>query len=222
MSASTQTPTREAALALLLRQGEATAAQLAELLCVSVQVMRRHLRSLEDDGLVASSPSGEGPGRPSNHWHLTPAGHDQFPNGSDHFALGLLTSLADSLPADTVQTLLRQQAIAKALDYRRQIGTGSLPERLERLVELRCSEGYVSDCHPEPDGLSWCMSEFHCSVSRLAEQFPVLCDQELQQMRHTFPDCSVERVHWRLEAGHSCGFRITPDNGGSSQLSQDG
>lgn len=222
MSASTQAPTREAALALLLRQGEATAAKLAELLGVSVQIMRRHLRSLEDDGLVASSSSGEGPGRPSNHWHLTAEGHDQFPNGSETFAIGLLTSLADSLPADTVQTLLRQQAIAKALDYRRRIGTGTLRERLERLVELRCNEGYVSDCHPEPDGLSWCMSEFHCSVSRLAEQFPVLCDQELQQMRHTFPDCSVERVHWRLESGHSCGFRITPLGAEAAQFSQDG
>jgi DeoR family suf operon transcriptional repressor len=45
---------------------------------------------------------------------------------------------------------------------------------------------------------------------RIAEQFPCVCDQELQLIRHTFPDCQVERVHWRLEAGHSCGFRLTP------------
>jgi DeoR family suf operon transcriptional repressor len=222
MSASTQAPTRDAALALLLRQGEATAAQLAALLGVSVQIMRRHLRSLEDDGLVASSPSAEGPGRPSNHWHLTPEGHDRFPDGSEHFALGLLSSMATSLPADTVQKLLRQQAMAKALDYRRLIGSGTLVERLERLVELRCDEGYVSECHPEPDGPSWCMSEFHCSVSRLAEQFPILCDQELHQMRHTFPDCLVERVHWRLEGGHSCGFRITPREASGPETGRDG
>ena len=47
MSVSAQAPTREAALSLMLRQGELTAAQLAEALQVSVQVMRRHLRSLE-------------------------------------------------------------------------------------------------------------------------------------------------------------------------------
>jgi DeoR family suf operon transcriptional repressor len=39
-------PTREAVLALLLRHGEATAADLAERLSVSVQAMRRHLRGL--------------------------------------------------------------------------------------------------------------------------------------------------------------------------------
>ncbi len=222
MSASTQAPTREAALALLLRQGEATATQLAELLDVSVQVMRRHLRSLEEEGLVEASPSAEGPGRPSNHWHLTTQGHAQFPDGSEHFALGLLQSMASSLPPDTVEKLLRQQAHAKALVYRSQVGEGSLTERLERLVELRRREGYVSECRPDTDGLSWCMSEFHCSVSRIAEQFPVVCDQELQQMRHTFPDCTVERVHWRLEGGHSCGFRLIPRSGSPVETGADG
>lgn len=209
MSASTQAPTREAALTLLLRQGAATAAQLADLLEVSVQVMRRHLRSLEEDGLVESSPAADGPGRPSNHWRLTAEGHGRFPDGNEQFALGLLQSMTASLPPDTVQKLLGQQATTKALDYRRQIGEGPLPERLERLVELRRREGYLSECRRE-DALSWCMSEFHCSVSRIAEQFPGVCDQELRQMRLTFPDCTVERVHWRLEGGHSCGFRITP------------
>ncbi len=213
MSASAQAPTREAALSLLLRLGEATATELASSLEVSVQVMRRHLRSLEEEGLVEASPAAEGPGRPSNHWQLTPAGHGQFPDGHEQFAMGLLQSMASSLPPDTVQKLLRQQALAKAVIDRQRIGEGTLTERLDRLVELRRSEGYVSECRREDDGLSWCLSEFHCSVSRLAEQFPVLCDQELRQMRHTFPDCSVERVHWRLEGGHSCGFRLTPRDG---------
>jgi DeoR family suf operon transcriptional repressor len=210
MSASTQAPTREAALTLMLRQGEITAAQLADQLGVSVQVMRRHLRSLEEDGLVAASPAPEGPGRPSNRWHLTTAGRGQFPDGSEHFALGLLSSMASSLPAEMVDQLLKQQAADKASDYRRQIGAGTVQQRLERLVELRRREGYVAEFRPDPDGQGWLMSEFHCSVMKIAEQFPCVCDQELQLIRHTFPDCHVERVHWLLEGGHACGFRLQP------------
>jgi DeoR family suf operon transcriptional repressor len=217
MSPSTQAPTREAALSLLLRAGEATAAQLAESLGVSVQVMRRHLRSLEEDGLVEASPASEGPGRPSNHWRLTPQGHDHFTDGSEHFALGLLGSIAASLPPGTVQELLERQAQDKALHYLHQIGTGSLTTRVERLVELRRREGYVAECRPDPEGSGWLMSEFHCSVSRIAEQFPVICEQELALIRHTFPDCRVERVHWRLEGGHSCGFHLQPESGGRPQ-----
>ena len=201
-------PTRDAVLTLLLRQGEATAADLAAQLVVSVQVMRRHLRSLEEDGLVVASPSAEGPGRPSNRWGLTREGRSRFPDGSEHFALGLLDSLAASLPAQTVAELLGQQAATKAAIYRQNIGSGSLAERIERLVDLRRRDGYVAEFHRDSEGPGWVMSEFHCSVMRIAEQFPQVCDQELQLIRHTFPDCQVDRVHWRLEGGHSCGFRL--------------
>ncbi|MEB3270733.1 MAG: iron-sulfur cluster biosynthesis transcriptional regulator SufR [Synechococcus sp.] len=219
-AAATPTPTREAALTLLLRQGEATAAELADHLGVSVQAMRRHLRSLEEDGLVEACASQEGPGRPSNRWHLTSQGHDHFPDGSEHFALGLLQSIRDSLPPGSLRLLLDRQAREKADLYRNRIGGGTLHERLERLVELRRHEGYVAelqrdaglDAQPAGGGApeSWILSEFHCSVMRIAEEFPLICDQELQLIRRTFPDCQVERVHWRLQEGHSCGFRLTP------------
>jgi len=207
---SVQAPTRTAALALLLRKGEATAAELADSLAVSVQVMRRHLRSLEEDGLVQACPAAEGPGRPSNRWHLTGKGQGQFPDGSEYFALSLLESMAGSLPPELVQNLLEHQALQKACNYRDLVGKGTLQERLERLVDLRRDEGYVAECRADGDG--WVMSEFHCSVMRIAEQFPCVCDQELQLIRHTFPDCQVERVQWRFEQGHSCGFRLVPSD----------
>ena len=212
-------PTREAVLSQLLRQGEATAAELARSLGVSVQVMRRHLRHLEEDGLVEALTPHEGPGRPSNHWHLTSHGHDHFPDGSEGFALGLLHSIASSLPPDTLRTLLDQQAREKAQQYRHSIGEGPLQQRLERLMQLRREEGYLAELrhaipgNAEPLGDQWILSEFHCSVMRIAEEFPVVCDQELQLLRHTFPDCQVERVHWRLDEGHSCGFRLSPLHG---------
>ena len=218
MSASAQTqarrmageplPTREALLAILLRQGEATAADLATQVAVSVQITRRHLRSLEDDGLVEASPSAEGPGRPSNRWRLTSTGQGHFPDGSATFALGLLTSLAGELPDQALQQLLERQARQQAEEYRERLGNGGIPERLIRLVDLRKAEGYEAECVADADG--WVFREFHCSVMRIAEQFPCVCDQELQLLRHTFPDCQIERIHWRLESGHSCGFRLTP------------
>lgn len=207
-SSATSISTREAVLSVLLRHGQATAADLASRLQVSVQAMRRHLRGLEEAGLVEASSGGEGPGRPSNHWQLTARGQAHFPDGSEDFALALLESMAGSLPAGTVQALLEQQAHDKACSYRHQLGRGSLQQRLERLVELRRNEGYVAECCADGDG--WVISEFHCSVMRIAEQFPCICDQELQLLRQTFPDCQVERVHWRLEQGHSCGFRLLP------------
>ncbi|QNG27374.1 iron-sulfur cluster biosynthesis transcriptional regulator SufR [Synechococcus sp. HK01-R] len=212
MGAHAQAPTRETTLTLLLRQGQVSAADLAGQLGISVQAMRRHLRSLEDDGLVESKPMTAGPGRPSNIWRLTALGHQHFPDGSESFALGLLNSMAATLSPEAMASLLSQQALEKASRYRQRVGSGPLRERIATLAELRRQEGYVTELEPDPDGHGWCLSEFHCSVQRIAEEYPVVCDQELQLIRHTFPDCQVERVHWRLEKGHSCGFRITPDH----------
>ena len=110
---SSPASTHEAALTLLLRQGEASAAELAKQLGVSVQVMRRHLRSLERDELVEASPQSGGPGRPSNRWRLTAQGRGRFPDGSEHFALGLLQSLSTALPPEQVKGLLWWQSGAQ-------------------------------------------------------------------------------------------------------------
>lgn len=206
--AQAQPNTRKGILAILLRLGEATANDIATRLKISVQVTRRHLRGLEDEGLIEGSSSAEGPGRPSYHWQLTSQGHAQFADGSESFALTLLESLSKELSDQAFQALLHQQAQQQAAQYRERLGDGPLEQRVERLVELRKAEGYVAECDPEANG--WVIREFHCSVMRIAEQFPCVCDQELQLIRHTFPDCQVDRVHWRLEAGHSCGFRLTP------------
>ena len=210
MGAHAQAPTRESTLTLLLRQGELSASHLARELGISVQAMRRHLRSLEDEGLVESTPIPAGPGRPSNRWRLTEQGHHHFPDGSENFALGLLHSMAANLPPEAMSSLLTKQALDQAGRYRHTLGTAPLQERVARLAELRRQEGYVTELQADPDGQGWCLSEFHCSVQRIAEEFPAVCDQELLLIRRTVPDCTVERVHWRLEGGHACGFRITP------------
>ena len=210
MSAPAQASTRDAVLNLLLKQGEMEAGELADQLGISVQAMRRHLRALETEGLIACSSASRGPGRPSFRWSLTGQGRDRFPDGSGRFALGLLDSMRASLPEETVRDLLNQQAEDKASHYRTLLGDGPLEQRLERLADLRRDEGYVTICSPDDDGHSWRLQEVHCSVQRIAEEFPAVCDQELLLIRRTVPDCTVERVHWRLEGGHACGFRITP------------
>ena len=78
------------------------------------------------------------------------------------------------------------------------------------MIELRQQEGYLADLHLSGDGSSWYLNAFHCSVKTIAEQYPVVCDQELHMIRNVFPDCDVQRVQWRLESGHSCGFQVTP------------
>ncbi len=212
MNGEVSATTRESTLILLLKQGESSAAQLAGFIGISVQAMRRHLRILEEDGLVESTQIAVGPGRPFNLWQLTMQGQTRFNDDSQRFALDLLSSINATLSPEIIDVILAQQALKKASFYRNQMGPGTVEDRLVKLVELRNEEGYLAESHQAEDGSGWYLKEFHCSISRIAENFPIVCDQELQMIRQTFPDCEVNRVQWRLECGHSCGFHIAPNS----------
>tara|TARA_Y100001968_G_C19262583_1_gene670051 strand:- start:263 stop:898 length:636 start_codon:yes stop_codon:yes gene_type:complete len=209
-----QVNTRQATLSLLLKEGERSASSLASSMRISVQAMRRHLRTLQEQGLVESIPISLGPGRPSKLWHLTSEGHNHFNSGKggEKFALELLHSLEANFSPQTINKVFRHQTLQKANIYKTKIGSGEIKTRLRKLVELRIKEGHLADFHPCADNsLSWYLNAFHCSIRGIAEDFPIVCDQELQLIRYIFPDCKVERVQWRIETGQACGFKITPN-----------
>ncbi len=212
MSSEGPATTREAILRLLLRQGGCNAGMLANLIGISVQAMRRHLRRLENDGLVNLSSKPEGPGRPSNLWRLTLKGEDFFKQGnaSEEFALDLLDTIDANFSRENISEILHYQMLQKSINYRERIGKGSLNTRLKKLIELRKKEGYSSELNILKDGSSWYLNAFNCSISSIAEKYPIVCDQELELLRNVFPDCVIQRVQWRFDNDHSCGFKFNP------------
>ena len=69
---------------------------------------------------------------------------------------------------------------------RRRRSTGSsweTPLQLEQ-TRLRREEGYITVCSRDDDGRSWRLQEVHCSVQRIAEEFPAVCDQEPVDSSH--------------------------------------
>lgn len=204
--------TREGTLSLLLRQGELSASSLAASMRISVQAMRRHLRSLEEDGLVESIQIALGPGRPSNLWHLTFEGQKYFNNGKgiEKFALELLSSIESTLTSQSITKVLHKQAFDQANFYRSKIGSGSIRSRLNNFVALRNKEGNKSDfSFSENDSSSFYLNAIDCSIKPIVDKYPIFCDQELQLIRNIFSDCEVNRIQWRLETGKTCGFKIT-------------
>ena len=204
--------TREAALSLLLEQGELSASRLANSIGISVQAMRRHLRMLEGDSLVQSNPIALGPGRPSNLWYLTSKGQKYFNHGKglEKFTLHLLSSLESSLNAQSINKILSRQVLDQASFYRRKIGSGEIKTRLRNFLDLRNKEGNKSDfsCHHN-DPSSCFLNALDCSIKPIVDRFLILCDQELELIRNVFPDCDVKGVQGRMETGKTCGFKIT-------------
>jgi len=220
-----QASTKQDILQHLLKQGQCTVHELAERLQVSPQAVRRHLKDLEADGLIVHHVVQAGMGRPNYSYGLSQEGRDRFPDRYDDFAVALLDTLAETIGADQMSSILRKQWERKALEYRDRIGNGSLRERVATLVEIRRAEGYMAEYHPVdatrtmvaqgtcgayPPETNFVLTEYNCAISHIAESFPSVCGHELEMFAVAL-DCSVERTHWLVNGEHRCGYLIQPN-----------
>lgn len=216
METTQQTSTKQDILQHLLKGGQGTALELAEALDISPQAIRRHLKDLEGEGLIQYQSVQAGMGRPQHIYELTSLGRDRFPNRYGDFAVSLLDTLAETVGREQVISILQKQWERKATEYRRLVGTGSLQERVTKLVELRRAEGYMAEWYPVDDrnsafntkGDRFVFMEHNCAISNVAETFPSVCGNELEMFAAVLPDCTVERTHWIIDGEHRCGYLI--------------
>jgi DeoR family suf operon transcriptional repressor len=216
MTLTNPTSTKEDILQCLLRQERATAHELANILRMSPQAIRRHLKDLETEGLLDHhSVQGE-MGRPQFFYSLSKIGRDRFPRRYGDFAVSFLDTLVEAVGEKQVGEVLRKQWERKAEEYHQHIGKGSLGDRVQKLVDLRRAEGYMAELHPLNDNRvsleapeeQYILAEHNCAIADVAESYPKVCDHELEMFTLVLPDCTVERINWMNQGEHNCGYLI--------------
>lgn len=217
MTTTQQTSSKQDILEYLLKEGQATAQTLAENLEISPQATRRHLKDLEDEGLIEHRTVQHGMGRPQYVYYLSRTGRDRFPHRYGEFAVSFLDTLVETVGEQQVSEVLRKQWERKASEYRDRIGNGSLRERVANLVELRKKEGYMAELHDlvteaneDNQSEQYILAEHNCAISEVAESYPNVCGHELEMFADVLPDCTVERTQWINNGEHRCGYLIKP------------
>ncbi|QLE57589.1 iron-sulfur cluster biosynthesis transcriptional regulator SufR [Nostoc sp. TCL26-01] len=213
MATTQQSSTKQEILEYLLKHSQATAFDLATILEVSPQAIRRHLKDLEAEEFVVYNNTVQGGmGRPQHVYQLSRQGRHRLQNtASDRhgdFAVSLLDTLAETVGHDQFTSILQKQWERKAQEYRDRLGNGSLQERVANLVKLRKSEGFMAEYHPvDPDSTEaerFIFMEHNCAIANVAESFPSICGHELEMFAAVLPDCTVERTQWLINGEHRC------------------
>ncbi len=223
MATTHQSSTKQDILEYLHKHEKATALELAEVLEVTPQAIRRHLKDLETEELVLYSTSVQtaGMGRPQHIYQLSRQGRDRlhrtmsdrFGDGHSHFAVSLLDTLAETMGHEQFKSILQKQWERKAQEYCDRVGSGSLRERVANLVEFRKAEGFMAEYHPVDvndaiDSDRFILMEHNCAISNVAESFPSICGHELEMFAAVLSDCTVERTHWIINGEHRCGYLV--------------
>ncbi len=195
----------------LKRVESATAPELAAEFGLTDTAIRQHLEALEAAELVERSTAPiSGRGRPPVHWRLTPAATPLFADRHADLTVDLIASIRSALGDDALRAVVAARADRQLAGYRVAIGDAvALPERLERLAELRSAEGYLAEVVADDDALT--LVEHHCPIQGAAGSCGDLCAAELRVFQEVLgPGIAVEREQHLLDGGQRCVYRVAP------------
>ena len=203
--------TRSRLLLLLRKHPGITVTELAAKLGLTGMGIRRHLESLEVDGLVErSSCSQHRVGRPPNGWRLSPAGMELLPRSYDTFVLQVMEDLCEQVGDEGIDVVLRRRSEKMVTQYKAEIDDATtLEEEVAGLARVRDQAGYMAEWYRDGEVLA--LVENNCAVHRVAERFPAVCAMELALFRKVLgPEVEVTRVAHTMAGDATCTYRIRP------------
>lgn len=178
--------TRTRVVRSLIDQGPTTAALLASRLGLTAGGVRRHLDALVGDGTVQAAdepPYGprapRGRGRPAKIYSITETGRAAGTTGDTELARAVLRHLRATTGDEGVRAFAESRLDDQRQRLRQALSAVALEDRARELARLLTFEGFAASVDEVPGtdiGVQIC--QHNCPVSRVATEFPELCDAE--------------------------------------------
>jgi DeoR family suf operon transcriptional repressor len=183
-----------------------TAKQLADAFGVSANAVRRHLKELEAEGLVAYGRVQRGTGAPTYTYRLSANGEAIFPTHYGQALTEVLALVAQQSGRAAVQAMFAQRFQAHAERLRAELADASLEERVAAVVKLLSEQGFMAAWTVENDTVM--LAEHHCAVRVVAEQFPEICAAEADFLREVLRS-DLQRDSYIPDGCNACQYTIT-------------
>jgi predicted ArsR family transcriptional regulator len=156
---------------MLLRRSSRTVDELAQALNLTDNAVRAHLATLERDGVVQQCGVRRGSGKPASVYDLTPEAEQLFPKAYDPVLQHLLDVLSERIPADEVETLLRE--VGRRIAGGWKVPSGELLVRLRAAVEVFNELGGMAEIE-QVDG-HYSIRSYSCPLAAVAHGHPAVC-----------------------------------------------
>ena len=198
--------TQEAVLLYLKRGGELTVGELVEMLGVTAMAVRRHLASLQKEGLVESRLEKKSRGRPTYKYKLTGKSESLFPSGFQNLAVDLLDLVYEQAGHKGVMELLEKRNSRLSERLKPRVANKSLQKRVEEVSKIFSENGYMTDWKKLDDG-NFIIFQHHCSVHDLANTYRQLCVLEPRLMEDLL-GVKISRTKYMLKDDSVCAYLV--------------
>lgn len=202
-----ETTTRKQILNMLKFQGKLAVSDMASQLGITEMAVRRHLNTLERDGLIQSTLVRQSMGRPTNLYMLTEAADDLFPKNYHSLTLDLLDDIKEAEGQEVVNKLFHRREKRLTETYRHQFEGKNLEARVQQLAELQNSKGYMVEWEKISDD-KYKLVEYNCPIAQVAKNYHQACSCEIGFFRNLLGDANVERPECKAKGGANCVYYI--------------
>ncbi|SFL24734.1 Predicted transcriptional regulator, ArsR family [Paenibacillus sp. 1_12] len=198
--------TRRVVLTMLKTKGPLAVSEMAKQLGITEMAVRRHLNTLERDGLIESKLIRQAMGRPTNLYSLTESADDLFPKNYYHLTLDLLGELVEEAGEAKVELLFERRKEKMIDRYEEQMQGKELGDRVKALAEIQNANGYMVNWSADTDG-TFVINEHNCPISQVANHYNHACHCELM-MFEALLDADVKRTECLVKGGLKCSYSI--------------
>jgi predicted ArsR family transcriptional regulator len=189
--------------------------ELCKILGITSMAVRRHIASLQKDGLIESRIVRQSRGRPTYRYKLTDKAESLFPSGFHNLATDLLDLVYEQTGHKGVMALLTRRNDRLAEKLRVRVENKEPRQRVEEVAKIFTEFGYMTEWEPLPDG-NFIIYQRHCAVHDLANQYRQLCVLEPKLMENLL-GMKVTREQYILKNDPVCGYIVHSDRMGGAQ-----
>jgi DeoR family transcriptional regulator, suf operon transcriptional repressor len=201
-------------LVALKKAQSLTAQELGARFGLTANAFRRHLKALEEDGLVQYRREVRGVGGPVFAYSLTAAGEALFPRSYAAVLTAALEALRTTEHGSEAVTRVLEAEWTEMVDEAGPL-LDSLPleERLSLVAELLTSKGYMAEVQVAAPGAAGTgtLCIHNCAVREIAERIPEACAVEARMMERMIGAPLVRGAH-RLDGCVRCEYGVRGDH----------
>jgi predicted ArsR family transcriptional regulator len=200
--------TKDKILHLLKKDVSLSVNELTDCLGITHMAVRKHLNSLEKDGMVRSQEVKQPMGRPLQTYLLTEKGESLFPKNYEGITIEFLLDIKDLYGEDVVNALFEKREKRLTNEYSERMKSAkSMTLKINELVKIQNEKGYMANISQiEPN--TYELVEHNCPILAVAHQFKVACSCETELLKNVLNTDDVKRTTCKTDGDDHCKFLI--------------
>jgi predicted ArsR family transcriptional regulator len=200
--------TKRELLLFLKREGQSDLKTLAKHFYISKMAVHKHVKELEEQGLIQRVTLRGGKGRPRLGVELAQKASSLFPKSYAGLTCAALAYIEEKLGRRAVEEALRRRQSQVMPVYKEKVNAETLADRVHQLTQLRDQDGYMAE-HKKAGSSKFEILEHNCPIIAIAENYWEACTVENEMFRRVL-DANVETTHRVVDGANVCRFMISP------------